>query len=416
MKSNEEKFQNVLIKNTFYFVNEHFENEYEVHVSSIKDRLLRLKNEIENNGLKSIYFEQLLTEENGLVALLALTGFSNESFKRILTVIRILQNDELNRELNLNKWNNFEILLKTLKLLKDLKLFGIDRNKTIFFKYLNSNDNFNSFNLDDILNRRLIIKKNEKPNFKETIDYLKKKNLWIEFDQKKMTDYELEKKLFNIINYCMENFNVIIDEWSDEQIKFLISNNNNFLKGLVNLFFKGSTISTLVDNLPLFELKKLSISKLNFSINELLDSLVRYKEKGSYSGKKENNAEIIIEGILDSLSIQWTTGKLKEIPQAVRRNMDFIIPNPDNPKIIIESSFLNTTSSGQGDKAKTEIEISNRIRKHYPHTKFIGFVDGIGWYVRKGDLKRMVTAYEDVFTFHKDELQRFEELLIKVIK
>ena len=250
MKSNEEKFQNVLIKNTFYFVNEHFENEYEVHVSSIKDRLLRLKNEIENNGLKSIYFEQLLTEENGLVALLALTGFSNESFKRILTVIRILQNDELNRELNLNKWNNFEILLKTLKLLKDLKLFGIDRNKTIFFKYLNSNDNFNSFNLDDILNRRLIIKKNEKPNFKETIDYLKKKNLWIEFDQKKMTDYELEKKLFNIINYCMENLNVIIDEWSDEQIKFLISNNKHFLKGLVNLFFKGSTISTLVDNLP----------------------------------------------------------------------------------------------------------------------------------------------------------------------
>ena len=416
MKSNEEKFQNVLIKNTFYFVNEHFENEYEVHVSSIKDRLLRLKNQIENNGLKSIYFEQLLTEENGLVALLALTGFSNESFKRILTVIRILQNDELNRELNLNKWNNFEILLKTLKLLKDLKLFGIDRNKTIFFKYLNSNDNFNSFNLDDILNRRLIIKKNEKPNFKETIDYLKKKNLWIEFDQKKMTDYELEKKLFNIINYCMENLNVIIDEWSDEQIKFLISNNKHFLKGLVNLFFKGSTISTLVDNLPLFELKKLSISKLNFSVNELLDSLVRYKEKGSYSGKKENNAEIIIEGILDSLSIQWTTGKLKEIPQAVRRNMDFIIPNSDNPKIIIESSFLNTTSSGQGDKAKTEIEISNRIRKHYPHTKFIGFVDGIGWYVRKGDLKRMVTAYEDVFTFHKDELERFKELLLKVFK
>jgi len=42
-------------------------------------------------------------------------------------------------------------------------------------------------------------------------------------------------------------------------------------------------------------------------------------------------------------------------------------------------------------------------------------VDGIGWYVRKGDLKRMVTAYEDVFTFHKDELSRFEKLLIEKV-
>jgi len=28
----------------------------------------------------------------------------------------------------------------------------------------------------------------------------------------------------------------------------------------------------------------------------------------------------------------------------------------------------------------------------------------------------MVTAYEDVFTFHKDELQRFEKLLIETFK
>lgn len=36
-------------------------------------------------------------------------------------------------------------------------------------------------------------------------------------------------------------------------------------------------------------------------------------------------------------------------------------------------------------------------------------------YVRKGDLKRMVTAYEDVFTFHKEELKRFEKLLIETL-
>ena len=95
--------------------------------------------------------------------------------------------------------------------------------------------------------------------------------------------------------------------------------------------------------------------------------------------------------------------------------MDFIIPNKKFPVIIAESSFLATTSSGQGDKSKTEISIDALIKEHYPNAIFIGFVDGIGWYVRKGDLKRMVTAYEDVFTFHKDELKRFEKLLIKKV-
>ncbi|MBN1900115.1 hypothetical protein JW926_02165 [Candidatus Sumerlaeota bacterium] len=84
--------------------------------------------------------------------------------------------------------------------------------------------------------------------------------------------------------------------------------------------------------------------------------------------------------------------------------------------MIIESSFLVTTSSGQGDKSKTEISIDALIRTHYPEAHFWGFVDGIGWYVRKNDLKRMVGAYEDVFTFHKEELLRFERQLIEVLK
>ncbi|TSA24922.1 hypothetical protein D4R71_06265 [bacterium] len=95
--------------------------------------------------------------------------------------------------------------------------------------------------------------------------------------------------------------------------------------------------------------------------------------------------------------------------------MDFIIPDKKNPLIIIESSFLTTTSFGQVDKSKTEISIDALLKKHYPKAKFNGFVDGIGWYVRKKDLKRMVAAYEDVFTFHQDELQRFRELVKEVL-
>lgn len=96
--------------------------------------------------------------------------------------------------------------------------------------------------------------------------------------------------------------------------------------------------------------------------------------------------------------------------------MGFIVPNKQNPKIMIESSYMLTTSSGQGDKSKTEINIKEKIKEYYPQAQFLGFIDGIGWYVRKKDFLRMVSVYEDVFTFHPDGLKRFEEFLKKVFQ
>lgn len=323
IRTTENKFQTVIKKNTFYFFNPKFEEDYEGYINSLKETLLNVKNRVETEGLKKEIFEDLISEkENGLKALLSLSGFSNEYLKRLTTIIRIVDYPELNKLVYKDKWYN-------------------------------------------------------EPD--------------------------------------PENIN----EWSDSTILSLIKKNEYFKKGIVNIFFEGASIPFLADTIPLFELKKLSISKLKFEIPEMIDSLIRYKEKGSYSGKKRNNPEIVVEEILNRLNITFETGDLTELIDNApdnKRTMDFIIPNKENPLIIVESSFLATTSSGQGDKSKTEISIDSLIKEYYPNATFIGFVDGIGWYVRKGDLKRMVTAYEDVFTFHKDELKRFEKLLIKKFK
>lgn len=318
MKSVDEKYQTIIEKNTFYFFNPVFEEKYEGYLNSIKETLLVLKNEIENEGLKKAQFERLIGEkENGLRALLALTGFSNEYLKRLTTVIRVINNQELSNLVFKDQW-------------------------------------------------------------------------------------------------CEDEPAEQIKEWSDEKIQKMLTANEYFRKGIVNIFFEGSTIPFLSNTIPLFELKKLSISKLKFDIPAMIDTLIRYKEKGSYSGMKEKNPETLIENLLDNLHIPFEKGDLSELIEnapATKRTMDFIIPNKKTPRIIVESSFLVTTSSGQGDKSKTEISIDSLIKEHYPKAKFMGFIDGIGWYVRKGDLKRMVTAYEDVFTFHKDELARFEKLI-----
>jgi len=317
-KTTQEKFKIIIDKNTFYFFNQDFEEKYEGHINSLRETLLVLKNEVDTKGLKKDIFEKLLeNNDNGLVALLTLTGFSNESFKRLTTLIRVVDNKVLSKLSLKEQWDEEE---------------GLES----------------------------------------------------------------------------------IKEWSSTKITKKIKENEFFRKGIVNIFFEGATIPFLADTIPLFELKKLSISKLKFDLSAMIDTLVRYKEKGSYSGKKGNNPEIVIENLLESLGVEFETGDLSELIDNApdkKRTMDFIIPNKKNPLIIVESSFLVTTSSGQGDKSKTEISVNELIKQHYPKAKFIGFVDGIGWYVRKNDLKRMVSAYEDVFTFHKDELLRFRDLV-----
>lgn len=315
------KFKRVINKNTFYLYDRDFEEKYEGYISSIKETLLVLRNRIATGGLKRDFFVELVREkQNGLRALLALTGISNEYLKRLITLVRVIDDKELNKLALKDKW---------------------------------------STETEQIGERG-------------------------------------------------------ISEWSDSKIAGLIKNNENFTKGIVNIFFEGSTVPVLTQALPLFELKKLSVEKLEFKIESLVDTLIRYKEKGSYSGMSERNPAGLVAKILELVGVPFVSGDLKRLVGVLneeKRTMDFIIPDQKDPLVIIESSYVVTTSSGQGDKAKTEINIAKLIKKYYPKSAFIGFIDGIGWYVRKNDLKRMVGAYDEVFTFHKEELSRFKELI-----
>jgi len=323
MRTNEEKITTVLQRNTFYFFNSEFEQRYEVQNLNALNNLLQIvQARVQQEGIKKDIFEDLLLRKNGLKALLALNGFSNESLKRLTTFLRIVDDSAL--------------------------------------------------------------------------DDLTYKNYWLKEEKKED-----------------------IKEWSDAAIEKLVATNQYFRKALVNLFFEGASNPLLGRVLPPFELRKLSIDKLSFRPEQMIDTLVRYKEKGSYSGMKENNPETVIDNILGELGLNHTSGDLQSLVGVVddkKRTMDFIVPDQENPRIIIESSFLVTTSSGQGDKSKTEISIRALITEHYPDAIFIGFVDGIGWYARQNDLKRMVSAYDDVFTFHPDELQRFKQMLKEVFE
>lgn len=313
LASLEEKFNTVISRNTFYFQNETYEEYYEGHISSIAQNIFLLKNKVERSGLnESVLLEHISKVADGLDALLTITGFSKESLQRLVTFIRVTDDENLSRLVNKDTWPSEE--------------FG--------------------------------------------------------------------------------------SEWGLDKIKSLIKGNNKFAEGIVNLFFKGSTVPIIKRVLPLFDFKKLDINKFSFSIESLVDTIIRYKTKGAYKAAKEGNPEVLIEQILTDSKLKFEKGKFR-IPKAgnIPRTMDFIIPNKIKPRLIVECSYSVTTASGMGDKAKTEKTVAEYLKKNYPNVIFVGFVDGIGWYVRRGDLRRMADAYDFVFTFSKDELERFKNLL-----
>lgn len=228
----------------------------------------------------------------------------------------------------------------------------------------------------------------------------------------RVTDDKTLSTLVNKYSWPKEDFK---GEWNLSKIKSIIKKNRKFAEGIVNLFFKGSTIPVIREALPLFEFKKLDIRKFSFSTESLIDTIIRYKTKGAYKAARGGNPELVIEKILKSSELTFEKGEIT-IPEMgnIPRMMDFIIPDKVSPKLIIECSYVVTTASGMGDKAKTEKTVAEYLKKNFPGVLFVGFVDGIGWYVRRGDLKRMVGTYDFVFTFHEDELEKFRKLLMEV--
>ncbi len=325
-RTTDDKFNTVIEMNTFWYYDPEFEESYEGHINALKENLLHLKNRVDREGLSVELISDFLYKkgENGLRSLLALTGFSNELLKRLVTFIRVNDVPELNA--------------------------------------------------------------------------LVCKDQWLYKDEANPTGG--------------------IAEWGDKTIQNKIRKDEFFRLGIANIFFQGATTTILSKALPLFHLKKLNFSKMNFNMEALLDTLVRYKEFGSYNALSINNPEQVLQQLLKQIDVGYEEGDLSELIANApneKRTMDFIIPDKRNPKVVIESSYMTTTASHQGDKSKTEIQIDGLIKQHYPDAHFWGFVDGIGWYVRKGDLQRMVNAYQDVFTFHKRELERFQTQLLEVL-
>lgn len=114
----------------------------------------------------------------------------------------------------------------------------------------------------------------------------------------------------------------------------------------------------------------------------------------TYGGRKGHRIEDAIRERLERIEGEYGVSHDKGRSRFIDTDIDFAVPNLDDPWVIIMSSFQETTSSGQSTKARDMLSAYERVSRansrYGEHRVFVNFVDGGGWLARKRDLERLV--------------------------
>jgi hypothetical protein len=191
-------------------------------------------------------------------------------------------------------------------------------------------------------------------------------------------------------------------------IRSAIRRDRNFAVEVARLLLYGQQDPELVGRLPPFDLEKLDKEKLLLKTDALVDSLLRLGLKGRYDAKKGSILEDHIKKILDRTGVKYIRGETR-LP-GLSRDLDFIVPNTENPHILIESGLFETTARELSDKARVESFGLEEIERRYPGARFVRVTDGIGWKRRGGqDLQNLIQASHYFFVFKT--LNRLEQIV-----
>jgi len=185
-------------------------------------------------------------------------------------------------------------------------------------------------------------------------------------------------------------------EWNLEKIESKIRENsgdNSFAKRMVDVLLNGYKDSKLDAALPQIYRERLRLETLNEYTNEP-DLTFNLKDQygASYNAMKGFAIEDRIKEQVKHAKQTFAQGACA----LVDRKVDLMVPSAIDPKIIIMSSYDETTSSSQSTRATDMIALYASLQhrkmqagaKHY----FVNVVDGGGWLARRKDLKRMWQA------------------------
>lgn len=281
-------------------------------------------------------------------------------------------------------------------------------------------DTMMSFYVDDSFEDRMELE--QKQRIKETRKLYKQIEAISTYDGLEeyiRNDKESLHNLTNLLGVSEENFKRVVSmirrnhgdkfvsEWNVKEVRNRMLTDEYYMKEICGLLLGESDYS---QEIPRFVLKQLLIDakKLKtFSSSKVLQEMIKNSFNGTYSTSVGREIEDIVEDVIkDAVGDDYVCRR-----KVFDRNIDFAIPDDENPKVLIEVSYMVTTGSGQSTKRETMISVAKEITNRNMHDTdriiFVNVIDGAGWIARQKDLKRIYNASDYVINMgNLDELKR----------
>ncbi|MEH7037187.1 hypothetical protein COM13_16125 [Bacillus pseudomycoides] len=234
------------------------------------------------------------------------------------------------------------------------------------------------------------------------------------------SDVESLANILSLLGFSAEKFTRIISmfrmnegdnfntEWKLPQIRKKMLENEAFAKKVCRLLLNGATDEEFTNSIPKFYLDNLVLD--DTALGQLADKtrlkrLVKQKRDGKYNNDVGDHVEDLIEKRLIMLETKYgVTYEREKFVNWIARNMDFCIPNKEDPHVIIEVSYQITTSSAQTTKREVEVKTSEEIRRHNiqygKDIAFVNFIEGGGWLGRQSDMRKLVHCSDYVLNIN----------------
>jgi len=197
-------------------------------------------------------------------------------------------------------------------------------------------------------------------------------------------------------------------EWKMDKIIRKIKEDDNFARKIAWFILNGKNDENLKKHIPKFALEKLDKNKLLLKIDSLIDSLLRIGLKGKYDAKKGSIVQDIIAERLDKIGVEYIKGDVT-VP-GIDRRMNFVVPNIEEPYVLIECGIFITTARELSEKGVLEMRIRRQVEEKYPHCVLVRVTDGIGWLARGGRaLSSVIDASHYVLTLK--QIDKLEDII-----
>lgn len=185
-------------------------------------------------------------------------------------------------------------------------------------------------------------------------------------------------------------------EWKIDKVLRKVRSDDAFAEQIARLFLEGRKNQTLAQQVADFYLAQIELPedwRARIRDETLVKNVIRRKLAGEYNDAKGKAIEALVRSHLERFKTRYGIAFEKGQVPLVQKEVDFAIPSRDDPYVMIMSSYMETTGSGQTQRANEQNEMYQKIRganvRYGKNRVLVNVLDGVGWLARRSDLRKL---------------------------